>query len=128
MMKKNLYFGIALSLAVAATSCSMNFEPTGAYSDKTFWYSAKNAESGLTGCFLPLRNGSMFGGMSIALEECATPNAYNYANTLNWNDIAKGSHTAEGTVIAGRWNRSSGANACSGESPRRNFESGQVLL
>ena len=103
MMKKNLYFGIALSLAVAAISCSMDFEPTGAYSDKTFWYSAKNAESGLTGCFLPLRNGSLFGHMAIALEECATPNAYNYDNNSNWNDIAKGSHTAEGTVFAGRW-------------------------
>ena len=31
-------------------------------------------------------------------------------------------------VIAGRRNRSSGAHACSGESPRRKFKSGQVVL
>lgn len=30
-------------------------------------------------------------------------NAYNYANTLNWNDLAKGSHTADGSIFAGRW-------------------------
>ena len=102
-MKKIIYFGLSLLLSAAAVSCSMDFEPTGAYSDKTFWYSAKNAESGLTGCYLPLRNGSMFGGMAIVMEECATPNAYNYANTLNWNDLAKGSHTADGSIFAGRW-------------------------
>ena len=49
-MKKIIYFGLSLLLSAAAVSCSMDFEPTGAYSDKTFWYSAKNAESGLTGC------------------------------------------------------------------------------
>ena len=102
-MKKITYLGLSLLFSAAAVSCSMDFEPTGAYSDKTFWYSAKNAESGLTGCYLPLRNGSMFGGMAIAMEECATPNAYNYSNTLNWNDLAKGSHTADGTIFAGRW-------------------------
>ena len=62
-MKKIIYFGLSLLLSAAAVSCSMDFEPTGAYSDKTFWYSAKNAESGLTGCYLPLRNGSMFAGL-----------------------------------------------------------------
>ncbi len=102
-MKKTLYFGIVLLLALAASSCSMDFEPTGSYSSKTFWYSAKNARSGLTGCFLPLTNGNLYGHMAIALEECATPNAYNYDNNASWNDIAKGSHTAEGAVFAGRW-------------------------
>lgn len=103
-MKKTIYIAwMLLTAATLGTSCSMDFDPTGSYSDKTFWYSAKNAESGLVGCYLPLRNGSMFGGMAIAMEECATPNAYNYANTLNWNDLAKGSHTADGTIFAGRW-------------------------
>lgn len=103
-MKKIIYLGLGMLFAAAVSvSCSMDFEPTGSYSDKTFWYSAKNAESGLVGCYLPLRNGSMFGGMSIAMEECATPNAYNYSNTLNWNDLAKGGHTSDGVIFAGRW-------------------------
>lgn len=103
-MKRIIYIGMGLLIAVTlGASCSMDFEPTGAYSDKTFWYSAKNAESGLVGCYLPLRNGSMFGGMAIAMEECATPNAYNYDNRQNWNDIAKGSHTSDGNIFSGRW-------------------------
>ena len=49
------------------------FRTDGCLQRQDIRYSAKNAESGLTGCFLPLRNGSLFGHMAIALEECATP-------------------------------------------------------
>ncbi len=102
MMKKIIYI-LSLGLLFGMPGCSMDFEPTASYSDKTFWYSAKNAESGLNGCFLALQGASMYGDMAFVMEECATPNAYNYANTQNWNDIAKGSHTADGSIFAGRW-------------------------
>ncbi len=81
----------------------MDFEPTGAYSDKTFWYSAKNAESGLTGCFPAAAQRQPVRPHGDRAGRVCDPNAYNYDNNSNWNDIAKGSHTAEGTVFAGRW-------------------------
>lgn len=97
---KNILLGAAL---IGLCSCNMDFEPTTSYTDNTFWYGAKNAEGGLTACYLPLLSNTMFGDASVALEECATPNAYCYSNSLNWSDIAKGSHTADGSVISGRW-------------------------
>ena len=97
---KNILLGAAI---ISLCSCNMDFEPTTSYTDQTFWYSAKNAEGGLTACYIPLLSSTMFGDASIALEECATPNAYCYSNSLNWSDIAKGSHTADGAVFSGRW-------------------------
>ena len=97
---KNILLGATI---ISLCSCNMDFEPTTSYTDQTFWYSAKNAEGGLTACYIPLLSSTMFGDASIALEECATPNAYCYSNSLNWSDIAKGSHTADGAVFSGRW-------------------------
>ena len=88
---------------VLSTACNMDFDPTSAYSEKTFWYSAKNAQSGLTGCYLPLRNGSFYGGATMAFEECVTPNAYQYSNEAEWNDIALGNHTSTTAIFGGRW-------------------------
>ncbi|MGM9789926.1 MAG: RagB/SusD family nutrient uptake outer membrane protein [Candidatus Cryptobacteroides sp.] len=89
--------------ALTVVSCNLDFDPTWQYSATTFWYSASNADGGLTACYLPLRNGSMWGGAALAYEECATPNAYNYSNSSNWNDLAKGTHTSDGAIFANRW-------------------------
>lgn len=102
-MKKYLraiLFGVA---AMLVTACNLDFDNPNAYADATFWYSKSNAVSGLTACYLPLRNGSMFGGAAIVFEECATPNAYNYANDSGWNDLAKGTATSDAGIFAGRW-------------------------
>lgn len=99
-MKRILSYIIAAGILSA---CSLDFDNPNQYADKTFWYSAGNARSGLTGCYLPLRNGSMFGGQALALEDCATPNAYNYANSSNWNDLARGTASSDGTIFYGRW-------------------------
>lgn len=102
-MKQLKYVGRLLAMGAMMVSCSLDFNPTGAYSDATFWLSEKNAESGLVGCYLPLSHGSMYGGLAMAMEECASPNAYNYDNRANWNDIAQGTQTAEGGIFSGRW-------------------------
>lgn len=95
---------VASWVLLLSYSCSLNFEPTGAYSDKTFWYSAKNANSGLTGCYQPMCNDYFYGGSTMAFEECASPNAYHYANNSGWNDIASGRQTASTEIFNARWN------------------------
>ncbi len=103
-MKMNWTKILTVLLVTCLTvSCNLDFEPTAEYSASTFWYSASNADGGLTACYLPVRNGSMWGGAAVAYEECATPNAYNYSNNANWNDLAKGTHTSDGSIFANRW-------------------------
>ena len=68
-MKQLKYVGRLLAMGAMMVSCSLDFNPTGAYSDATFWLSEKNAESGLVGCYLPLSHGSMYGGLAMAMEE-----------------------------------------------------------
>jgi len=94
---------VFVTVSLLATSCSLDYEPTTQYSATSFWYSAKNVQSGLTGCYTPLIHGYMFGAGAVAFEECVTPNAYNYYNNNGWNDIAKGTHTKDVDIANGRW-------------------------
>jgi len=100
-MKKSML--AILAILFLGVSCSLDYEPTTQYSATSFWYSEKNVQSGLTGCYLPLIHGYMFGTGAIAFEECVTPNAYNYYNNNGWNDIAKGIHTKDVDIANGRW-------------------------
>ncbi len=104
MKKISLNILIAAAVMSFSASCSLDFEPTDAYSERTFWYSAANARSGMTACYLPLRNGSLYGGGTMAFEECVTPNAYNYHNNGGWDEIATGRQTSSTAIFDGRWN------------------------
>jgi hypothetical protein len=84
-------------------ACSLNTEPTGVYTEDTFWYGAENARTGLNACYLTLRDGSFTGGIAMAMEESVTPNAYNYDDRSGWNSIALGQHTVETAIFNNRW-------------------------
>lgn len=90
-------------IALILVGCNLDYEPTTQYSATSFWFSEKNAESGLIGCYLPLIHGYMYGMGALAFEECVTPNAYNYYNSNGWNEIAKGTHNKDVDIANGRW-------------------------
>ena len=102
-MSKNKISILMLLLGAMASSCNLDYEPTTQYSASTFWFSSKNTEGGLVGCYTPLISGYLYGQSAIAFEECVTPNAYNYYNSNGWNDIAKGTHTKDSDIANGRW-------------------------
>jgi hypothetical protein len=112
-MKKNLCRIALLATASAILgACSLDTEPTGAYTEDTFWYGAENARTGLNACYLTLRDGSFTGGFSMAMEESATPNAYNYDNRSGWNSIALGQHTTETAIFNNRWSSAYNGISC----------------
>lgn len=100
-MRKNILILLSMSLCIVA--CNLDYEPTTQYSATSFWFSEKNTESGLIGCYLPLIHGYMYGMGAVAFEECVTPNAYHYYNSNGWNDIAKGTHSKDVDIANGRW-------------------------
>jgi starch-binding outer membrane protein, SusD/RagB family len=115
-MKKTIYtFLLGALLITGCSDDSLDTTPNDRYTEESFWTSEKNASAGLTGCYAVLRDKGIYGGEATPLlEETATPNAYNYNNRMNYNEIARGSHTATNTdIINSRWNASySGIGRC----------------
>jgi hypothetical protein len=110
MRKILLFAGVAgLTLATSCNTDLLNTAPTDRYLESTFWTTPEAARAGLTGCYSILRNDGIFGGKgsnnATALwEETASPNAYNYSNSMSYNVIASGlQNSSSGGVISARW-------------------------
>jgi len=105
MNKRKLSIILLGVLCLGFSACELEVEPTDSYDQETFWYGAKTAKAGLTGCYAGLKDnaGPLYGNASVLWEECASPNAYNYDNRLGWNSIALGTHTADISVVTNRW-------------------------
>lgn len=97
---------------ILATGCNtdlLNQLPKDRYVEETFWTSPEKADAGLTACYSILRNNGIYGGKgdnnATALwEETASPNAYNYSNSMSYNAIASGlQQSNSGGVISDRW-------------------------
>lgn len=110
-MRKILLMAGSAGLMMA-TGCNtdlLNQYPKDRYIEDVFWTSPEKADAGLSGCYSVLRNDGLYGGKgsnnATALwEETASPNAYNYSNSMGYNAIASGlQQSNSGGVISGRW-------------------------
>lgn len=95
---------IPVLLGIICAGCDLDIEPQDRYDQQTFWYSAKAAEGGLTGCYNALLEKGIYGRAAVYWEDDATPNGYNFSNDDSWTTIANGAQTAtSGGIIANRW-------------------------
>lgn len=98
-MKKLL---LLLIPAAFLSGCSdvLDTYPNDRYTQETYWTTEANAVAALSGCYAMLRADGTFGGDATPLwEETATPNAYNYDNSMGFNVIAQGIQTAVNSGI-----------------------------
>ena len=86
----------------------LDTQPDYKYNEGNFWESAAAAEAALSGCYNPLTKDGLFGGDATPLwEETASPNAYNYSNSMGFNLIAEGrQQSSNGGIIQQRWHDS----------------------
>ena len=105
---KRIQIIIPVLLGAFCTGCDLDIEPQDRYDQQTFWYSAKAAEGGLTGCYNALLENGIYGRAAVYWEDDATPNGYNFSNDDSWTTIANGAQTAtSGGIIANRWSHAS---------------------
>ena len=103
---KRIQIIIPVLLGAFCTGCDLDIEPQDRYDQQTFWYSAKAAEGGLTGCYNALLENGIYGRAAVYWEDDATPNGYNFSNDDSWTTIANGAQTAtSGGIIANRWKK-----------------------
>ena len=96
--------GITLTLG----SCSkglLDTVPDNKYVENNFWKTEAAVNAALTGCYGPLATAGLFGGEATPLwEETASPNAYNYSNSMGFNFIAEGKQESSSTgIISSRY-------------------------
>jgi len=104
---KNILLLLVLGSLIAA-GCNkslLDTEPNDRYVESNFWTSPEAVNAALTGCYAYLRNTGVFGTDAVALwEETASPNAYNYSNSISFNSVAKGQQSATvGGIVSSRW-------------------------
>lgn len=87
---KRIQIIIPVLLGAFCTGCDLDIEPQDRYDQQTFWYSAKAAEGGLTGCYNALLENGIYGRAAVYWEDDATPNGYNFSNDDSWTTIANG--------------------------------------
>jgi hypothetical protein len=83
----------------------LDTNPNDRYVESNFWNTEAAAEAALSGCYSVLTYTGLFGGEATpSFEETASPNAYNYGNTIGFNAIALGQQSASsGGIISSRW-------------------------
>jgi len=99
---------MAAGASLALGSCKKSLLDTAAdykYVESTFWKTEAAVNAALTGCYAPLGYAGLFGGEATPLwEETASPNAYNYSNSMGFNFIAEGKQEPSSTgIIPGRY-------------------------
>jgi len=57
---KRIQIIIPVLLGAFCTGCDLDIEPQDRYDQQTFWYSAKAAEGGLTGCYNALLENGIY--------------------------------------------------------------------
>ena len=107
-MKNKLIVLISACAGLVIAGCNkslLDTSPDNKYVESNFWTSEAAAEAALTGSYAPLTYTGLFGGDATPLwEETASPNAYNYSNSIGFNFIALGKQmpSSEG-IIQSRW-------------------------
>lgn len=106
MKKIFVIIGFAGLVMTGCNKSLLNTSPEDRYTESNFWVSEAAANAALTSCYASLRHEGVYGGASTPLlEETASPNAYNYGNTMAYNVIAEGLQSAtSGGIISARWN------------------------
>jgi hypothetical protein len=100
MKNKIILFAIYATILAGCSADLLEKQPNDRYTEDTYWTSEKTAMAALSGCYNILRADGTFGGDATPLwEETATPNAYNYDNSMGYNVIALGTHTAMNSSI-----------------------------
>ena len=94
---------MAAGLSLALASCSkslLDTAPDDKYVESNFWESEAAVNAALNGCYEVLTTAGLFGGEATPLwEETASPNAYNYSNSMGFNFIAEGKQESASTGI-----------------------------
>jgi hypothetical protein len=97
-----------LSLGLLTGSCNkslLDTSPKDQYVESNFWESQAAAQAALAGCYGVMTGSGLWGGDATPLfEEGASPNAYDYDNTMGFNVIAQGLQSGSSTgIIPARW-------------------------
>lgn len=102
-MKIRNIFIMAVGASLALSSCKkslLDTSPDYKYVESNFWETEAAVNAALTGCYAPLTYSGLFGGEATPLwEETASPNAYNYSNSMGFNFIAEGKQEPSSTGI-----------------------------
>jgi len=102
MQNKNIILLTAVA-AMMLAGCSKSLletSPDNKYVEGNFWKSEAAVNAALTGCYAVLTYSGLYGGDATALwEETASPNAYNYGNSMGFNAIAEGTQEASSSGI-----------------------------
>lgn len=111
MKYKSIGMITGLFVLLSVGSCKkelLDTQPRDTYSESNFWNSQAAVEAALAGCYNPLTQDGLFGGDATPLwEETATPNAYNYSNSMGFNFIAEGQQQASSSgIVPQRWHDS----------------------
>jgi hypothetical protein len=98
----------AVTLGLLAGGCNkslLNTSPKDQYVESNFWKSQAAAQAGLSACYAVMTGSGLWGGDATPLfEEGASPNAYDYDNSMGFNLIAEGLQSASSSgIIPGRW-------------------------
>lgn len=107
-MKHKLIIIITACSGLVMAGCNkslLDTSPDNNYVESNFWTSQAAADAALAGSYGVLTYTGLFGGDATPLfEETASPNAYNYSNTIGFNFIAQGKQmpSSEG-IIQSRW-------------------------
>jgi hypothetical protein len=107
-MKRNLFIMISTCAGIVLGGCNkslLDTAPDDKYLESNYWTSQAAADAGLAGAYNVLTHEGLFGGVATPLfEETASPNAYNYDNSIGFNFIAQGKQMPSSSgIIQTRW-------------------------
>lgn len=102
MQIKNIMLitAVASLILFGCSKSLLETSPDNKYVEGNFWKSEAAVNAALTGCYAVLTYSGLYGGDATPLwEETASPNAYNYGNSMGFNAIAEGTQESSSSGI-----------------------------